>query len=184
MINLQLIGADKDGEKARRRIEDSIDLVDRMVQRIRDLSLDLRPPLLDEMGLVPALKGYLETHAERTGIAIEVAGRTPLPDLPPEVEITAFRVAQEAVTNVIRHAAARKILVTVEPVEAGIAIVVEDDGKGFDVPETLEGPGTGKCIGLLGMHERARMLGGELVLESAPGRGTRVRLQLPLEGKA
>lgn len=183
-INLQLLDVDKDAEKSRRRIEDSIDLADRMMERIRDLSLDLRPPLLDQMGLVSALKGYLETQAQRTGIAMEVHDETPLPELPPEVAITAFRVAQEAVTNAIRHAGASRIVVRVEPTEGGIALGVEDNGSGFDVPEILEGPATGKRIGLLGMHERARMLGGNLRLDSGPGRGTRVRLSLPLEAGA
>ncbi len=184
VINLQLIGVEKDGEKAKHRIADSIDLVDRMVQQIRDLSLDLRPPLLDEMGLVAALKGYLESQAQRTGIEIEVRSDKPLPHLAPEVEITAFRVAQEAVTNAIRHARSKKIEVDVEPVNGAILIQVEDHGQGFDVQRTVEGPATGKSIGLLGMQERARMLGGELQLDSAPGRGTRVWLRLPLEMKS
>jgi signal transduction histidine kinase len=180
VINLQLIGLEKDADKAKHRIADSIDLVDRMVQQIRDLSLDLRPPLLDEMGLVAALRGYLETQAQRTGIEIEVAGDT-VPDLTPEIEITAFRVAQEAVTNAIRHAKARRIEVSVEPVNGTLAIRVHDDGKGFDVQGTVEGPATGKSIGLLGMQERAKLLGGDLRITSAPGRGTTVQLRLPLQ---
>lgn len=183
VINLQLLGTEASADRARRRIEDSIDLVDRMVQQIRDLSLDLRPPLLDEMGLVSALKGYLETQAERTGLEIEVRGDASCPDLAPEMEITAFRVAQEAVTNAIRHAAARKVTVSIRSVDGVLAILVEDDGKGFDARGTLLGPATGKYLGLLGMQERARMLGGELELDSTPGRGTRVRLQLPLDAK-
>ena len=180
VINLQLIGVEKDADKAKHRIADSIDLVDRMVQQIRDLSLDLRPPLLDEMGLVAALKGYLETQAQRTGIEIEVVGDT-VPDLRPELEITAFRVAQEAVTNAIRHAKAKRIEVSVEPVNGTLSIRVHDDGKGFDVQGTVEGPATGKSIGLLGMQERAKLLGGDLRITSAPGRGTTVQLRLPLE---
>ena len=155
-----------------------------MVQQIRNLSLDLRPPLLDEMGLVSALKGYLETQAERTGLEIEVRGDASCPGLAPEMEITAFRVAQEAVTNAIRHAAARKVTVSIRSLDGVLSILVEDDGKGFDVRGTLQGPATGKYLGLLGMQERARMLGGELVIESSPGRGTRVRLQLPLDAKS
>ncbi|HEX5045057.1 MAG TPA: two-component regulator propeller domain-containing protein [Candidatus Polarisedimenticolaceae bacterium] len=184
VINLQLIGVEKDAEKAKHRIADSIDLVDRMVQQIRDLSLDLRPPLLDEMGLVAALKGYLESQAQRTGIDIEVRSEKPLPELAPEVEITAFRVAQEAVTNAIRHAEAKRIDVTVEPVDGTLAIRVQDYGKGFDVQRSVDGSATGKSIGLLGMQERARMLGGDLRLDSVPGRGTTVQLRLPLEAKA
>jgi len=181
VINLQLLGSKPDDSKAGRRIEDSIDLVDRMVQRIRDLSLDLRPPLLDEMGLIPALKGYLEAQAERAGIEIEVRGDASSEGLPAEGEITLFRVAQEAVTNAIRHAAARRVLVSVGARDGGLEIIVEDDGKGFDVRATLEGPATGKILGLLGMQERARMLGGDLDIDSSPGHGTRVRIRIPVE---
>lgn len=183
VINLQLVGHDRNGEKATRRIEDSIDLVDRMVQQIRDLSLDLRPPLLDEMGLVAALKGYMETQAERTGITIDVDGPASLDDLPDQTAITAFRVAQEAATNAIRHAEARRIHVGVREHDGGVEIRVEDDGRGFDVRSTLEDPVTGRNLGLLGMQERARILGGEFHLDSAPGRGTRVRMWIPAEAK-
>jgi len=183
VINLQLLGNQPADAKAGHRIADAIDLVDRMVQRIRDLSLDLRPPLLDEMGLVPALKGYLETQASRTGIAIEVGGDAAAGGLPADGEITAFRVAQEAVTNAIRHAAARHIMVSVGARNGGLEIIVEDDGKGFDVRATLEGPATGKHLGLLGMQERARMLGGELDIASSTGRGTRVRMRIPMEDR-
>src|SRR5262245_47488261 len=151
-----------------------------MVERVRDLSLNLRPPLLDEMGLVPALKGYLESQSDLTGLQIEVHGESPQ-ELPGEVEITAFRVAQEAVTNAIRHGAASRIVVGVSNGAGGLEITVEDDGKGFDARAAIEGPTTGKNLGLLGMQERARMLGGRFELESAPGKGTRVRIRIPLE---
>jgi signal transduction histidine kinase/ligand-binding sensor domain-containing protein len=183
VINLQLLAHDRNGEKATRRIQDSIDLVDRMVQQIRDLSLDLRPPLLDEMGLLAALKGYMETQAERTGIAIEVDGPESLRDVLDETAITAFRVAQEAVTNAIRHADAKRVGVTLTERDGGLEIRVEDDGKGFDVRAALEDPVTGKNLGLLGMQERARILGGRFDLESAPGAGTRVRLWIPTEAE-
>jgi signal transduction histidine kinase/ligand-binding sensor domain-containing protein len=181
VINLQLLGQEKDQVRVARRLEDSIDLVDRMVQQIRDLSLDLRPPLMDEMGLVGALKGYLETQAERTGLHIEVRGDPVLEGLPPETEITVFRVAQEAVTNAIRHADPTRIAVTLRTGGGGLEIIVEDDGKGFDVRATLDGAATVKNLGLLGMQERARMIGGEMSIESAPGRGTQVRIRIPLE---
>ncbi|MGH9870414.1 MAG: sensor histidine kinase [Candidatus Polarisedimenticolia bacterium] len=184
VINLQLLGREQDRVRFARRLEDSIDLVDRMVQQIRDLSLALRPPLMDEMGLGGALRGYLETQAERTGLDIEVRGDAATDGLPPQAEITAFRVAQEAVTNAIRHAEARRIVVTLDSGVGGLEITVEDDGKGFDARSTLEGPATVKNLGLLGMQERARMIGGELGIESSPGRGTRVRIRIPVEAVA
>jgi len=181
IINLQLLSRSPDPESTSKRIDDTIELVDRMVQRIRDLSLALRPPLLDELGLVPALKGYLEAQTERAGIEIEVDADFAGEGLPAEVAITAFRIVQEAVTNVIRHAKASRVLVNVRRKDAGLDIVVEDDGCGFDVAGAVERATSGKAIGLLGMQERVRMLDGDIDISSVPGRGTRVRVHMPLE---
>jgi signal transduction histidine kinase/ligand-binding sensor domain-containing protein len=180
IINLQLLAEDRDPGRRSRRIQDTIGLADRLVDRVRDLSLDLRPPLLDELGLVPALKGYLEAQASRAGIEIDVVEEVPTDELPPETEITAFRVVQEAVTNVIRHADAVQVLVTVRQVGGGLELAVKDDGVGFDLHATMERAAAGKAIGLLGMQERVRMLGGEIQIESWPGRGTQIRVNLPI----
>jgi signal transduction histidine kinase/ligand-binding sensor domain-containing protein len=180
IINLQLLAEDRDPARKSRRIHDTIGLVDRMVDRIRDLSLDLRPPLLDELGLVPALKGYLEGQADRAGIEIEVVESTPTDDLPPETEIAAFRVVQEAVTNVIRHADASLATVTIGQSGGGLELAVRDDGVGFDLRATMERAAAGKALGLLGMQERVRMLDGEIRIDSQPGRGTHIRVSLPV----
>jgi len=174
IINLQLIADPARAAGAAKRLVDSTELVDRIIQQIRDLSLALRPPLLDEMGLVSALKGYLETTAERTGLDLVFRGDPALAGLPPEVEITAFRVAQEAITNVVRHARARGATASIERRDGRLVVAVEDDGTGFDVASKLG-------VGLLGMRERVQLLGGELAIESVLGRGTRVRAELPLE---
>ena len=97
------------------------------------------------------------------------------------MEITAFRVVQEAVTNAIRHASARRIEVSVRATFGGLEIAVRDDGTGFDARAALESPATGKALGLLGMQERARMLGGVMRIDSSTGRGTSVRVQIPLK---
>ena len=183
IINLQLLGENPDAAGDARRIGESTELVDRMIQRIRDLSLDLRPPLLDEMGLVAALKGYIETQAERAGISIEVGGDEAVAEMTPEIEIAGFRAVQEAVTNVIRHSRARKATVTVARRDGSLELAVADDGTGFDVKAILEGPATGKAIGLLGMRERVQILNGKVEIESSPGRGTTVRVSIPIEPK-
>jgi signal transduction histidine kinase len=175
IINLQL------GSKE--RLAESTELVDRIIQQIRDLSLALRPPLLDEMGLIPALKGYLESTAERTGLDLDFRGDPALSGLPPEVEITAFRVAQEAITNVVRHAGARRATTSIERVDGRLVVSVEDDGAGFDVGAAMSAP-TGSAVGLLGMRERVQLLGGDLSIDAAPGRGTRVRAELPLDASS
>jgi signal transduction histidine kinase len=181
IINLQLLSNGPDKEKAAQRIADTIDLVDRMVERIRDLSLNLRPPLIDELGLVAALSGYLEAQAERTGIEIELKEGTVEKGLPPEVEITAFRVVQEAVTNVIRHAGADAATVIVRQRDGRLDLIVSDRGRGFNVGDTMERASAGKAIGLLGIQERVSMLGGQVAIESTPGKGTTIRASMPVE---
>lgn len=180
IINLQLLSSHRDGHELNRRIADSIDLVDRMVQRVRDISFDLRPPLIDELGLVPALSGYLEQVSERTGIRIEMKSDAEPGPLPAHVPITAFRVVQEAVTNAVRYAGASRIDVTVRRNGKRLDLRVEDDGKGFDVAETMEGAAAGKALGLLGMRERVGMLSGDIEIDSKPAKGTRIHVELPI----
>jgi len=184
VINLQLLKDTPDVERRSRRIADTVEIVDRMIQRVREISLDLRPPLLDEMGLVTALRGYLETLAARSGIAIEVRAPGTVEGLPPEVEIVAFRVVQESVTNVIRHAGATRAVVTVGREDGLLLLSIEDDGKGFDVERRLEIAATGQALGLLGMRERVQLLAGTLSIASQPAGGTRVSAVLPVEARA
>jgi signal transduction histidine kinase/ligand-binding sensor domain-containing protein len=180
-INVQLLDQVPDPDATRKRIEDTVGLVDRMIGHVRTLSLDLRPPLLDELGLEPAIRGYLESQAERTGIAVETRLDSPPPGLAPEVEIAAFRSIQEAVTNVIRHARAGRIEVELRVEDERMDILVRDDGRGFDVDATLERAVLGHHLGLLGIRERVEGLGGRTEFRSAPGRGTEVRIGVPLE---
>jgi len=180
IINLQLLGDPAQAGGSAKRLAESTELVDRIIQQIRDLSLALRPPLLDELGLVATLRGYVETIAGRTGLDLGFRGDPALSGLPPEVEITAFRVAQEAITNVLRHSGARRASASVERAGGRLVVSVEDDGAGFDVAATMGSSATGDAMGLLGMRERVQLIGGELVIEAAAGRGTRVRAELPL----
>src|SRR6185503_16480267 len=129
---------------------------------------------------VPALGGYLESVSERTGLKIAMRSDKDLGAMPAHVPITVFRVVQEAVTNVIRHAGSCKVEVAVRRNGHGIEVSVEDDGRGFDVGETMEHAASGKAIGLVGMQERVGMIGGEITIESVPGAGTRIHVRLPL----
>ncbi len=180
IINLQLLSTQGNPEAVTRRIEDTINLADRMIQRIREISLDLRPPLIDELGLVPALGGYLESISDRTGIDISVRGDKDLGRLPADVPITAFRVVQEAVTNVTRHADAAHVKIAIRRDDSWLDMTVEDDGMGFDVGEAIDRASSGKAIGLLGMKERVGMVGGEIEIDSTQGIGTRIHVRLPL----
>ncbi len=165
-------------------MEGTASLLDRIIDRVRDLSLDLRPPLLDERGLIPALRGYLEAQSRRAGVAIEVDAPPDIGRFPPELEIAGFRVIQESVTNALRHAAAARIAVRVARTEDGIEVAVRDDGRGFDLDAAMVRAAEGRHLGLLGIRERVEMLGGRAEIRSSPGRGTEIRATLPLEPPA
>ena len=184
IINLQLMSGSKDEEKSDKWLVDSIEIVDRMVQQVRDLSLALRPPLLDEVGFLSAIRGYLETQAERTGLKIQIEGPPELDAFPPEIEITAFRVIQEAVSNVIRHAESTKVTVSIELEAQTLILSVEDDGIGFDTRAAMNASAPGSALGLVGMQERVQILGGEFSIESKLGEGTRVDVRIPVEVEA
>jgi len=180
-INLQLLLADGGTEgDVVERVEDTIGLVDRMIGHVRTLSLDLRPPLLDELGLAAALRSYLEALAKRSGLEIRVSTDSAPARLAPEIEITAFRVIQEAVTNVMRHAEASTVEVRIAREDDALALSVADDGRGFDVEATLERAAGGRHLGLLGIRERVESLGGTVDLRSSPAAGTRMRVRVPL----
>ena len=155
-------------------------LIDELIARVRRISLDLRPPLLDEVGLVSALRVYLQSQATVSGLAIEL--HTPEPDdetfrLPADYEIACFRVVQESITNVLRHAAARRIDVTVARSAHRVSMSIQDDGRGFD-PLTLDDAAARGHLGVLGMRERIRARGGQLRLTSTPGLGTTIHVEL------
>ena len=164
-----------------REMEGAASLIDRIIDRARDLSLDLRPPLLDERGLGPALRGYLEAQSRRSGMAIAVEAPDDLGRLPSELEIAVFRIVQEAVTNALRHAGASRIEVRVGRAEDRVELVVRDDGGGFDVNAAFARAAAGRHLGLLGIRERIEMLGGQVEFRSSPGQGAEIRATLPAE---
>jgi signal transduction histidine kinase len=136
--------------------------------------------LLDEYGLEASLRWYVEREARRAGLAFRLA-LAPLEQRPPAaVETTCFRVAQEAFTNVIRHAQARVVAVELSQADGILQLVVSDDGHGFDVPAARNRATHGASQGLLSMQERVALAGGDLEIDSAPGRGTTIRARLPL----
>ena len=159
------------------RIEEARRAVQELSGRVRALALALRPAALDDFGLIAALEGLLERYTRQTGITVEfVHARVEGERFRSEVEVAGYRIIQEALTNVARHAAVRHASVTVEASDGTLQVLVEDEGSGFVVSAVRAGAGLG------GMRERVTILGGELEIVSAPGRGTRVSAQLPLEG--
>lgn len=149
--------------------------------RLRTLARDLRPPALDQLGLVPALSSLLSDLEAEAGLVTELEVAGDASRLSGEVELGAFRIAQEAARNTVRHAGAIRFVVQVEFGSVELALTAADDGRGF-APEAVDGIGTGH-LGLLGMAERASLLGGHLDVRSTPGSGTTVRATIPLGGR-
>ncbi len=170
LLTAALLGL-KMAEKNPARLSDAREAVQKALEEVRRLSKELRIAFLDDLGLKAALERYAEEHRSR-GLDVELA--LDLPPLAEEAETAVFRVVQEALTNVARHAGANKAWVRVHAREGRVFGEVVDDGRGFD-PET-----TPPSVGMLGMQERIRNLGGSLQVESRPGAGTRVSFAFPL----
>jgi PAS domain S-box-containing protein len=146
-----------------------------LLERVRGLSMNLRPPTLDDLGLVPTLLWHFERYRAETGVQVEFQPRGSAGRFAPEVETAAFRIVQEALTNVARHARVTEVEVSLEARADGLELRIEDRGIGFELATARPG-GSG---GLAGMQERARLLGGRVLIESAPGKGTRLVADLP-----
>ena len=168
-----------DPETLQRTMADLRVLTAEALEGVRRMALELRPTMLDDLGLVAALEAFARQFSHRTGIPVDV--RVPRrPDrLPPEVELVAFRVIQEALSNVARHSQASRAEVSLVAGPGSLVVSVTDDGRGFDLTTALDS--RERSLGLFGMHERAGLVGGRLSLDSAPGRGTRVRLEIPTQ---
>jgi two-component system sensor histidine kinase UhpB len=138
---------------------------------------ELRPPVLDDYGLVAALRSHAARFAESTGLATEVLGDEPSPRLPLIVETALFRVTQEALTNVIRHAHARRVTLTLESEPDSARLTVADDGQGFS-PQRPRGLGERPRWGLIAMRERVETVGGAMRIVSAPGQGTSIIVEV------
>jgi signal transduction histidine kinase len=163
-----------------RRMERSIRSI---IDRVAQLAWELRPTILDDYGLQSAISRFAQRLGDLAELDIDFQYVCP-PNLgerlPPEVEVVLYRIAQESLNNVVRHAQARRVSVLLLRRAEIVTMLVEDDGRGFDLPKVLSGGGD-QCIGLMGMQERASLLQGKVVFESAPDRGTTVKVTIPLE---
>ncbi|HWY77283.1 MAG TPA: PAS domain-containing protein [Verrucomicrobiae bacterium] len=179
-INLQAVQRLGEAAQFAPRLLDSIGIVDRILKQVRDLSLDLRPSMLDDLGLCAALRWYADQQGQRAGLRIQFACADLDTRLEPAVETACFRVAQEALTNVVRHARASKVLVRLETDGPSLHLAVCDDGAGFDPEKLRRHPDPDSRLGLLGMEERASLIGGRIEFRSAPRQGTEVHAWFPL----
>jgi signal transduction histidine kinase len=146
---------------------------------LHSIIADLRPQILDDMGLAAALKWYVQTYQQRRSLPSELVVEGTPYRLPAEYETVLFRITQEALTNIAKHARATHIVVTLGFAPTEVSLTVEDDGRGFDPEQTLQRTGRNAGWGLLGMRERASLIGGQAVIESMPGQGARIRVTIP-----
>jgi PAS domain S-box-containing protein len=172
-LNLAILEREVPGEP---RLADSLAIADQTIEHVRNTALNLRPSVLDDLGLAASLNWYARRQAGRTGCRIEVSAE--LPRLNRDVETAVFRIVQESVNNAIRHGHPRRVGVDAHIAGGAVRIAIEDDGRGFE-PDLAAGRDEG--LGLGGMRERAELLGGTLSLSSRPGAGTRIEASIPLQ---
>jgi two-component system sensor histidine kinase DegS len=165
-------------EPAVQRLEELRDLADDTLQGVRRFIQDLRPPVLDDLGLLPALES-LTANLMQDGVRSEFKVLGDRRSLSPEVELILFRIAQEALGNVKKHAQASKVRVKMEFSDAQVRITVGDNGKGFRLPKAMDGLAEVGKLGLIGMQERAQLIGGTLKIQSGLEKGTTVIVDVP-----
>ena len=181
MVGLKVLEQRPDLVEDKEALADLRALTAKTLDAVHDLSLQLRPSVLDDLGLVPALERLVTEFGRTHGIpvALETNLRTG-GRLPPAMETTLYRIGQEALTNVARHASASLASLVLERRAGVVTLILEDDGQGFDVANPLTGGRDGRSLGIFGMRERATLLGGTLTIESTPGAGTTVFVEIPL----
>jgi len=162
-------------ERAMKRIAESNEILDTIISQIHTISLNLRPELLDVLGLAATLKSYSNQFARRTGIRVHFTNKTQQ-KLDSQKEINLYRIVQEAFTNTAKHAEAQNIFLSLQENERTFFITMEDDGKGFNSNKDASLPG----IGLIGMKERVNSMKGTMKIESNPGKGTSIKVEVPL----
>jgi signal transduction histidine kinase len=150
------------------------------VEELHRVIADLRPSLLDDLGLVAALRWYARQYTETLRLAVSVEVQGHIGRLPPETEIVLFRIAQEALANVVRHARANHATVKLTLQGARVLLQIVDDGIGFDPQKAFAESGNARPWGLLGMQERAALVGGSVVIESQPWAGAKVTVEIPV----
>lgn len=173
---------DVDQEKARQELKELKEVVRGNLQDVRKIIFDLRPMALDDLGLIPALRRFLEDYREKWGLEVEPVFRGLEKRLAPALEIALFRLIQEALNNVRKHAYAHKVVVALELEPKIITAGVKDDGQGFDLKQALAA-GSGDSFGLISMKERVELLSGRMEIKTAPGRGTEVLFRIPVTGQ-
>ncbi len=180
-INLNIIKSRMRGgliDSAEICFSDSFLLIEKTTEQIRDIMSDLRPPNLDDHGLIAALRWHAAQQTKRTGLKIEIEGNSSAPRQPLEIEMVFFRIAQEALNNIIKHAKAHAAKISVEQEDGRIRMIIRDDGIGFDTERIINHHRVHPGLGLIAMNERVSALGGTFSIESVMGKGTQVIIEV------
>ena len=181
-INVRLARLKKEAELHPQELDRNIARTQRQVKRsvdiVHDFARELRPAMLDDLGLIPALHSFLKDFAKRTGIQTRFTAFAAVEQLDEARRMTLFRVAQEALSNVAKHARASRVEVSILEHPVGARMEIKDDGRSFPAERGAAAQKGGR-LGLLGMRERLEMVGGQFAIESAPGQGTTVIAHLP-----
>jgi two-component system sensor histidine kinase UhpB len=161
------------------KLVDTRQLAQDALANLRKIVYGLRPTILDDLGLLPAIRWYARTNLEDAGIMVEVTGSGEFESLPPQVNSTLFRIAQEAINNVVRHSRATSTQISLIHLGDNVVLEVKDDGRGFDPGLVREQALQSHHFGILGMQERAELVGGSIELISNPKTGTEIHIQVP-----
>lgn len=176
------------GPEAKKELDRLVALAAEAGRQVAALARDLRPAVLDDLGLVPALRSYIREFSERIGIEISFSQSGAVPRMSSHAETTVFRVVQEALTNVAKHARAQHAWVRLSVEDGQLHVEVQDDGRGFDVKGLDRAghkqKGLGPGLGLAGIQERVQLLGGMFIIHSEEGKGTRLLVSFPVEADA
>jgi two-component system sensor histidine kinase UhpB len=184
LISLKVLEEAIVSEETRQRVEETRSLVHQTLRAIRNLSIDLRPSALDDLGLLPALRWYIKEYQQKCKIEVEFSATNFKERLPSELETALYRIVQEALTNTAKYARATKVRVHVVEEDGSVSATISDNGQGFDAQTILKLPWQERGLGLAGMHERAALLDGSLIITTEPGKGTTIEATLPLPRRA
>ncbi|MDR3668674.1 MAG: response regulator [Ignavibacteriaceae bacterium] len=180
-INIQTAFKLAGSEKIESHLNEGVELIEEALFQVRKLSIDLRPSMLDDLGLIPALRWYVDRQSVRAGITAKVSVDETIMRLPNEIEITCFRVAQEALTNIIKHSQATHVEIMLYYEEGDLHLKIIDDGVGFNFFAAVQRSLKGESMGILGMQERVELIGGKIKINSKAGNGTTVHTIFPGE---
>jgi two-component system sensor histidine kinase UhpB len=180
LISLTLLEESVETQEARERIADTRALAHSTLRAIRNLSIDLRPSALDDLGLLPALRWYMKEYQKKCSIEVEFHATGFKERLPAEMETALYRIVQECLTNTAKHANARRVTIALKEETDGVYARITDDGQGFDYEALLKTPGQERGLGLAGMNERAVLLDGILNIHATPEQGTIIEVSIPL----